>query len=396
MAAPLKRTKKSNPLQRVTLALIIGAMLWAASLILQATNIKKGESCQRLANRCAMHQHENESLSLNKHDRLKSCPCEEFVGQRCLREPASVNEASRVEQVCASVDLTPMRLTLGNGKANAEKIKKLTAGSNKFINHVVQYYRRNTTTQGTTPGKAANQANSEYLKESPLKTVALKFSEGDSRRSNPKAYLIEFLHAAHSLSPKLSKSIDDYLTYHHKLVKGSVIRVAEKGELKENGGKYHSKDSGDGKTALREITLSTESSDSVPNQFSTLFHELIHAENFEPLLLLDAESAAYAEAALLDEAKAYDAQMVFYLELVKENPELFCNWLSVSQRYGSLVVPLGWLMASVEMELRNGSFMAAEAAKIKFKDKGFLFAEDGRVRPDLRARMQSLGFEFAH
>ena len=355
-----------------------------------------GDHCLFLSERCATHAHEREPVSLTTKEPKRICPCEDLANQGCLRAPASIGGPSRVGQACAEVNLPHVRLRLGEEKQNRDRIQALPPGPNAFGNYLQQFYtRKKIPADGAALLAIANSGNQQFLKDSPLKTASIQYSGSASRLANPDAYLKAFLKAARDVSPQLQKRIDAYLTFKHPMVKASVIRVADKTELNELVGRYRTKDSGGGKTVVREITLSTESNASLPNQFSTLFHELVHAENFEPHSTLVPGSPAYAEAELLDEAKAYEAQMGFYLELVRSDPQFFCNWLHVTNRYGNLVVPLAWVMAAVEMELASGTFMAREAERIDYKDKEFLLGKGGGLRPDLRARLQSLGFVYA-
>ena len=57
---------------------------------------------------------------------------------------------------------------------------------------------------------------------------------------------------------------------------------------------------------------------------------------------------------LLNEAKAYDAQISYYLEGARKNPDLFCNWLTPTWSYGEMIVPLSWTMNAMEKEGRAG------------------------------------------
>lgn len=364
-----------------------------AFYFLSPTPMPGGNHCLFLTERCAAHAHEREPDSAEGQKRI--CPCEDLVNQGCLRKPASVDGPSRVEQACAEVNLPSLHLVFQDEKQNRERIAAAPSTNNRFAEYLKQVYRRGKApTEGTALLAIANGANQQFLPDSALKATSLKFASTASREANREAYLTEFLALARAASPRLAQGIESFLTFKHPLVKRSVIRVADKGELKEPGGRYRTKESGDGKTVIREITLSPDSSASLPGQFTTLFHELQHAETFAPQPTPTPGSTAFAEAELVEEARAYEAQMQLYLELVKGNPEFYCHWLTVASRYGNVVVPLGWMMAAVERELKSGQFLAREAGRWDSKD--LLVTKQGRLRPDLQGRLQSMGFEYAH
>ena len=142
-----------------------------------------------------------------------------------------------------------------------------------------------------------------------------------------------------------------------------------------------------------EIVFSNNESESIPYLMTLIVHEFQHALAYKDHLSIKGDEEA-ARSWIVEEAKAYDAQMRAYIALASKNPDLFCNWLYPTWTYGDLLVPLGWSMHSMEAAMHSGTFLYGQARNGPY-DEGYILNPEGTaLRSDIQGMISSLGLKY--
>ena len=100
--------------------------------------------------------------------------------------------------------------------------------------------------------------------------------------------------------------------------------------------------------------------------------------------------------ALLNEAKAYDKQIIYFLDAAKRNPELFCNWLYPTSTYGEIVVPLSWTMNAMEKAAREGRLIVRQLSYPIYSKyrKYFLRENEEKLTDELQSEVDDLKLKY--
>jgi hypothetical protein len=200
--------------------------------------------------------------------------------------------------------------------------------------------------------------------------------------------------SAEKLLPKELSRISWFLGLREPWIDSTSIHPEAHNETGEINGAIMrgTTESGNQKERL-EIIISNNESEPIPYLIPLLVHELQHASSYRERYRLP--KAEHLTALIIDEAKAYDLQMQAYIALVKRDPRLFCNWLYPTWAYGDLVVPLSWTMASMEAEMKSGTFLFNIATRGHYASELSLLNESHLdVRSDIKAAVTAIKLRY--
>jgi hypothetical protein len=125
-----------------------------------------------------------------------------------------------------------------------------------------------------------------------------------------------------------------------------------------------------------------------------LAHELVHAKSYRKKLPLKDDKVFYPFL-IVEEAQAFDHQLETFVELAKKNPNFYCNWAVNTWSYGDIVVPLSWVMNSMETEMRSGNYIYQYATEGNYKDKTYLLnSSKTDLRPDIKDQIRKLNLRY--
>lgn len=301
--------------------------------------------------------------------------------------------ASDVDLACRKSGLPVLTLTYRDAEKNRQTILKSNLGKSayaKFLRNQFSASDRNDTDKILIAADAVKR----LLPESEWKSSFLKYSSREGKVNDPAGYIRTLQRAVQLLVPKKLNKLDWFLGLKNSQVESTLIRPANESDLKEMyGAKLTHRQSLTGKFEL-QIVVSNNASESLPYLVPLIVHELQHAWTFLERQgeLSDENRLALA---IVDEAKAFDLQMQAYIELANAQPEIFCNWIYVSWSYGDLIVPLSWVMASMELEMRSGKFIEDYAKQGVYGSHKFLFnPSDGRLRSDIQKSISNLKLKY--
>jgi hypothetical protein len=262
-----------------------------------------------------------------------------------------------VEEICSKTGLPIVDLNYRDREGNIVKIKNSKLGNSVWGKFLQDYYaQKEISKDETLQVKITNLKNEAFIKDSELKKIALTWAGREQRTKNPDGYIKNIFRFIELSIPSLDKELKVFLNYENKDLIGSGVAPTFSKDSEFYGARGGA--TIDEKTLkyIREITISNNPSETFPYLAPLIGHELVHAVDIfnERKTLEQGTELQYYKFALVNEAKAYDAQISFYLDGARKNPDLFCNWLTPSWSYGEMIVPLSWTMNALEKEARAG------------------------------------------
>lgn len=324
-------------------------------------------------------------------ERFSSMPVRVAVGFFSLFLAPASSHAGVVDS-CKSSGTAVLELKSRDRGFNIEQIKKadLKSEFGAFVrNAAVQF--KDKADEDLLQARA-DEGNLKFASASLLKDLSIKFSTKKKKTADPKGYItaIKDLMAQYNVS----KDLDWFLDVRDPLISHTALRPTGKDELGDSYGAIL-RVRPDGKGAYKiEVVVSNDASESLPYLMTLVSHELVHARSFYPRLKMKTEQE-HTEFLFVDEARAYDRQISTYLSLVKQDPKTFCNWLVASWSMGDIVVPLSWVIASMEARLKSGEFMIEYAKEGVYRDKPYLLTADKKdLSPQIKAKIKALKLPF--
>ena len=304
---------------------------------------------------------------------------------------------SDVKKACEKHGLSVIELQYRDRQANIDKIRGSDLGSSELAEFLRQYYSADSLTKNEKEQVlVANSRNRDSIESSELKGVALAYAGRQERLSDPEGYIYSMVSFTGQAIPSMRDRLRDFFNYRSPDLLVSLIQPATPGSTDFYGARADLFREEKSKKLVNLITISNNPSDSFPYLATLLIHELVHAENkLANFHLVDGPERERVEFAIVDEARAFDAQIVAYLEAVETNPELFCHWLYPTWSYGEIVVPLSWTMASMEREARSGSMIYNYAKSSVYKSHRYLLNKNrSHLRSDLQEQINKAGLRY--
>ncbi|MEZ0391292.1 MAG: hypothetical protein ACAH59_03690 [Pseudobdellovibrionaceae bacterium] len=291
--------------------------------------------------------------------------------------------------------LKVINLAYRDRKANLDKIRNSNLGSSSIAKYLKDYYKKNKSIETKLDFAEVIKSNEQFLPNSKYKTAFQKYATTEQKLKDPAGYRDSFIEAANELLPKELNQIRWLSDLHNPLISSTAIRPARATETSDIYGAVTSiMPSGKGKYRM-EIIFSNRESESVPYLIPLLVHELQHASQFEESIRLRENKRRYFEFLLVDEARGNDLQMQAYVELIKKEPQLFCNWLMASWYYGEIMIPLSWRMSSMEDEMASGKFMVNYAMTGIYKAEEYLLNDKKTaLQSNLREEIKKLKLHY--
>ncbi len=287
---------------------------------------------------------------------------------------ASFALASEVKTACSKSGIPILTLKYRDTIKNKETISNARLGDSafaKFLKNQTLIDHPNENSKDL----AASEAVKRFVPDSSLRNSFLRYASHESKMADPAGYIKTLLTAFDQLVPDDLNRRPWFMALKNSRIVSTEIRAAKAHETGDIYGAILTYDDlTAGKFNLR-ILVSNNSSENLPYLLTLMVHELQHAWTFLERQTSSSEKAKIA-LTLVDEAKAFDLQMQAYIELAKKRPEIFCNWTYVSWAYGDLIVPLSWVMASMEEEMKSGNFIADYAKQGSYASHEFLLNED--------------------
>ena len=271
----------------------------------------------------------------------------------------SVFAQNEIDKLCSKTGVPVLKLKYRDRNSNINKVRKFKFADGKVNAFLKKYYSQKEISINE-PAQVAlsNKMNKMFQKKSEAVQIALKWASRDARIKEPQKYISNLIKFIKLTIPSLGKEVDSYLDYKNKdLLRSEIIPApkdsndfygARGGSFTEGGAKY-----------VRMVKVSNNPSESFTYLAPLVGHETIHAvDSFQDRRKLDRyNNFQWAEWSLLNETKAYDYQYRYYIEAVKKNPNLFCNWLYPTWSYGELIVPLSWTMSAMLDEALKGKLI---------------------------------------
>lgn len=315
-----------------------------------------------------------------------SCPTLASIAFAALLPQTT--QAGDVQTYCKHAGIRVLELKYRDRSANLSQMISTSPGAGTLAD----FLKRATTRSDLVA--AAAEGNRTHLPESPEKQLFLKYSTRSQKLNDPGGYRNALIASAEKLLPKKLSRINWFLGLREPWVDSTSIRPAianETGEI--NGAIMRGTTKLSNQKEHLEIIISNNESEPIPYLIPLLVHELQHASSYRDRYRLP--KAEHLTALIIDEAKAYDLQMQAYIALVKRDPRLFCNWLYPTWAYGDLVIPLSWTMASMETEMKSGTFLFNIATRGHYASEPSLLNErQADVRPDIKSAVTALKLRY--
>ena len=305
--------------------------------------------------------------------------------------------AGDVQRACEKHGLPVVELRYRDRESNIERIRSADLGSSALAEFLRQHYSADDVSKHESEQVLlVNGQNEEFIVPSELKTLAMSYAGRRERLSDPDGYIRSVASFTWWAIPSARERLTDFFYHRPPDLLVSTIRPVEAQSLDFYGARaqlYRDQQSG---KLVNLITVSNNPSESLPYLATLLVHELVHARRkLANAYLIDGPERALIEYAIVDEARAFDAQILAYLEGVGMNPELFCHWLYPSWSYGEIVVPLFWTMAAMESEAQSGSMIYNYARTPDYGSYRYLLNDSGtHLRPDLQEQIDAIGLRY--
>jgi hypothetical protein len=262
-----------------------------------------------------------------------------------------------VEEICSKTGLPIVDLNYRDREGNIVKIRNSKLGTSHWGKFLQNYYAQKLISKDESlQVQLTNSKNEAFIKDSELKKIALTWAGREQRTKDRLGYIKNIFRFIELSIPSLDKELKIFMNYKNNDLIASYVTSEVKNDSDFHGARGGAfLDEGTGKY-VREITISNNPSETFPYLAPLIGHELVHAVDFfnHRKILRQTTKLQNIKFALLNEAKAYDAQIAYYLEGARKNPDLFCNWLTPSWSYGEMIVPLSWTMNAMEKEARAG------------------------------------------
>jgi len=301
-----------------------------------------------------------------------------------------------VNDICSKSDVPVINLEYRNRSKNIIKIHKNIKG-----NHLVSIFLKDFYNQKSIPNdedklvQIAKEAVSKNLKNSSLKKLFVKYAMKKDKLKDKKGFKKALIDSIKITSPITSKKLNEYRKLSNNLVKHTYFGPREYSNNTDYGATFSmSEDPTDGKLSLF-LYYSFHNSEAIPNLIPLIAHELVHFESYKKKNKIRGNLVKTMEFNIVDEAKAFNEQIKIYIDLIKKEPDLFCNYLYVSWAYGNLIIPVSWHMSSMENALRNGEFIDSYAKTSSYKNHKFLLDKSTKkLRSDLRDKINEHKLQF--
>ena len=304
-----------------------------------------------------------------------------------------------VEEICSKTGLPIVDLNYRDREGNIVKIKNSKLGTSHWGKFLQNYYAQKVITKDESlQVELTNSKNEAFIKDSELKKIALTWAGRGQRTKDRLGYIKNIFRFIELSIPSLDKELKTFMNYkNNDLIASHVTPVVMNDSyfygargsttLVEGTGKY-----------LREITISNNPSETFPYLAPLIGHEVVHAVDLfnHRKTLSQATELQYIKFALINEAKAYDAQIAYYLEGARKNPDLFCNWLTPTWSYGEMIVPLSWTMNAMEKEARAGQTVVKQfklPAYVSYA-KFFKIKKEEKLSDELQKEIDKLNLRY--
>jgi hypothetical protein len=324
----------------------------------------------------------------------KFCILGIFVCFACLAEQG--HERNEVRSICENAGTNVVFLNFRDGKSNIEIIRNGLRRTGQLSNYLADVYSKDAIADSSKLLSIADIGNRKYISESFLKQISLKFSTESQKKADPDGYRAAVKDAFNKYVPREDSNLGWFLNLKgSKNVSGIYFGPADKNRIDVVYGAETKCSSW--KNSKREIDLvfANNESEPIPYLISLIAHELQHAKQcISPSKFAENSNEAW-EQNLINEAPAFNVQLKVYIAMARKNPEIFCNWLYVSWSYGNLVIPMSWMMATLERDLENGKELFLYAKMGRLKDKSFLLNKaQTDLREDLKKRITDLKLRY--
>ncbi len=306
------------------------------------------------------------------------------------------NATGDVKTACRGAKLGVLELRERDRISNVGIIKSQKFGGSKFALALRDFYSRKVIPENESDLiQFAGEVNKSHIPESNLKRSSLKYFSQKSKVEDPKGYRQELIDRFNEVVPDRFNKMQWLLNLKDPVLLPPTIGPAFRDEIQNfYGAKARLSRALNGKFSL-EVVFSNHASESLPSLIPLIAHELHHASMYKTRIALLEDEELYTEFLLIDEAVANDLQMQVYVELAKKYPEIFCDWIYVSWRFGEIPIPLSWAMASFEKEMRSGKTILWYATNGGFKNhKNLLNGSGAALRKDIQEKITSLRLRY--